>query len=63
MIPFVGTFVGALNAALVTLAAGGNVHMLAMIGIVIVVLHVLEAGILTPEVVGHRVGLSEIRAL
>jgi hypothetical protein len=30
---------------------------------VIVLLHVLEAGVLTPKIVGHRVGLSESAAL
>ena len=34
-----------------------------MVGGVILVLHVLEAGYLTPKIVGHRVGLSETGAL
>jgi predicted PurR-regulated permease PerM len=65
VIPFVGTAVGAGIAALVTLGAGGDDSMrtLAMVGGVIVVLHLLEAGVLTPKIVGHRVGLSESAAL
>ncbi len=63
VIPFVGTFVGAAIAALVTLADGGSMQTLGLVGLVIVVLHVLEAGVLTPKIVGHRVGLSESGAL
>jgi predicted PurR-regulated permease PerM len=63
VIPFVGTFVGAAIAGLVTLGAGGDAQTLAMVGGVIVVLHLLEAAVLTPKIVGHRVGLSESAAL
>lgn len=63
VIPFVGTIVGAAIAAIATIAGGGNVHTLAMVGLVIGVLHLLEAGVLTPKIVGHRVGLSESGAL
>jgi predicted PurR-regulated permease PerM len=63
VIPFVGTFVGAAIAALVTLADGAGFDTLGMVGLVIIVLHVLEAGVLTPKIVGHRVGLSETGAL
>ena len=63
IIPFVGTFVGAGIAALVTIAAGGSVETLLSVGGVILVLHLLEAGVLTPKIVGHRVGLSESGAL
>jgi len=63
VIPFVGTFVGAAIAALVTLADGGSMQTLGLVGVVIIVLHVLEAGVLTPKIVGHRVGLSESGAL
>src|SRR5689334_10886746 len=34
-----------------------------MVGAVILVLHLLEAGVLTPKIVGHRVGLGEASAL
>jgi predicted PurR-regulated permease PerM len=63
VIPFVGTFVGATIAALITVANGSSVETLAMVGGVILVLHLLEAGVLTPKIVGHRVGLSETGAL
>jgi predicted PurR-regulated permease PerM len=63
VIPFVGTFVGAAITALVTIADGGGGQMLAMVGAVILCLHLLEAGFLTPKIVGHRVGLSESGAL
>ena len=63
VIPFVGTAVGAGIAALVTLGGGGDMQTLALVGVVIVVLHLLEAAVLTPKIVGHRVGLSESAAL
>jgi predicted PurR-regulated permease PerM len=63
VIPFVGTFVGASIALLVTLADGGSAETLAMVAGVIVCLHLLEAAVLTPKIVGHRVGLSESGAL
>lgn len=63
VIPFVGTFVGAAIAGLVTFADGGSVETLGWVAAVIVILHVLEAGVLTPKIVGHRVGLSESGAL
>jgi len=37
--------------------------MLGAVAIVFVVLHLLEAAVLTPKIVGHRVGLSESGAL
>lgn len=63
VIPFVGTFVGAAIAALVTIADGGSMQTLGLVGAVILCLHLLEAGFLTPKIVGHRVGLSESGAL
>jgi predicted PurR-regulated permease PerM len=63
VIPFVGTFVGASIALLVTLAAGGGLQTLGLVAGVILCLHLLEAGMLTPKIVGHRVGLSESGAL
>lgn len=63
VIPFVGTFVGASIALLVTLASGGGGQMLGMVAGVILCLHLLEAAVLTPKIVGHRVGLSESGAL
>jgi predicted PurR-regulated permease PerM len=63
VIPFVGTFVGAAIAALVTVAGGGSMQTLGAVALIILVLHLLEAGVLTPKIVGHRVGLSESAAL
>jgi predicted PurR-regulated permease PerM len=62
VIPFVGTFVGAGIAALVTIA-NGRIELLVWVALVILILHLLEAGVLTPKIVGHRVGLSETGAL
>ncbi|MCX5744634.1 MAG: AI-2E family transporter [Proteobacteria bacterium] len=63
VIPFVGTLVGAAIAAMVTIANGSSMEMLGAVGGVILVLHLFEAGVLTPKIVGHRVGLSESGAL
>lgn len=63
VIPFVGTFVGASIALVVTIADGGTAQTLGMVALVILCLHLLEAGVLTPKIVGHRVGLSETGAL
>jgi len=63
VIPFVGTFAGAAIAALVTVADGGSMQTLGLVATVILCLHLLEAGVLTPKIVGHRVGLSESGAL
>jgi predicted PurR-regulated permease PerM len=63
VIPFVGTFVGASIALLVTLATGGGAQTVGLVAAVILCLHVLEAAVLTPKIVGHRVGLSESGAL
>jgi predicted PurR-regulated permease PerM len=63
VIPFVGTFVGAAIAALVTVGSGASTGTLAGVGGVILFLHLLEAGVLTPKITGHRVGLSETGAL
>ena len=50
-------------ALLVTLADGGSLQTLGMVAGVILCLHLLEAAVLTPKIVGHRVGLSESGAL
>jgi hypothetical protein len=63
VIPFVGTFVGASIALTVTIATGGDLQMILSVGAVILFLHLLEAAVLTPKIVGHRVGLSESGAL
>jgi predicted PurR-regulated permease PerM len=63
VIPFVGTIVGALIAVGVTFASGAPLHDVAVVAGIIGVLHLLEAAVLTPKIVGHRVGLSESAAL
>ena len=63
VIPFVGTFVGAAIAIGVTLLAWHGIEPVLGVAGVIVVLHLLEAMVLTPKIVGHRVGLSESAAL
>ena len=63
IIPFIGTFVGAGIAAIVAIAGGGGFPLLGAVGLVMLVLHLLEAAVLTPKIVGHRVGLSESGAL
>jgi predicted PurR-regulated permease PerM len=63
VIPFVGTIVGAAIAIGFTLAKSPDLADVAVIGGIIGVLHLLEAAVLTPKIVGHRVGLSESAAL
>lgn len=63
VIPFVGTFVGAAIVLLVTLLDWQGIGPVVGVGVVILVLHLLEAAVLTPKIVGHRVGLSESAAL
>ena len=63
IIPFLGTIVGAIiTACLVVLDWQGPGQLIALGG-VFLVLHMLEAAILTPKIVGHRVGLGEVGAL
>ena len=63
IIPFVGTFVGAAITTLVVLLDWHGPGMLAAVGGVFLVLHLLEASVLTPVLVGKRVGLGEAGAL
>ena len=63
IIPFIGTFVGlAVTAVVIALnwPGGGTAGA---VGGVFVGLHLLEAAVLTPKIVGHKVGLSESAAL
>lgn len=63
IIPFLGTFVGAgITAALILLDWQGPTQ-LAWVGVIFVALHLLEAAVLTPKIVGKKVGLSEAGAL
>jgi predicted PurR-regulated permease PerM len=63
VIPFVGTFVGAAIAIGITLAATPDLQAVGVVAGIIGVLHLLEAAVLTPKIVGHRVGLGESAAL
>lgn len=63
IIPFLGTVVGAvITVALVLLDWQGPGQLLGVAS-VFVILHVLEAAVLTPRIVGKRVGLGETSAL
>ncbi len=63
IIPFLGTFVGAvLTLGVVALNYTGP-GVLIGVGITFVVLHLLEAAVLTPKIVGKKVGLGEVGAL
>jgi predicted PurR-regulated permease PerM len=63
IIPVLGTFVGAGLTALVVLFDWQGGSQLAQVAGVFVVLHLLEATILTPKIVGKKVGLGELGAL
>lgn len=63
IIPFLGTIVGAALTMLLLLLDYQGAGQLAAVGGVFLVLHLLEAAVLTPKIVGHRVGLSEVAAL
>lgn len=63
VIPFIGAVIGAVLALGLALADGSSASVLIGIAVVLVVLHVLEAAVLTPKIVGHKVGLSESAAL
>lgn len=63
IIPFVGTFVGAAITALVLALDWQGGGVAAAVGATFLVLHGLEAFVLTPKIVGHKVGLSESAAL
>lgn len=63
IIPFIGTFVGlAITSVVIVLNWPGSTIAIATGG-TFVVLHLLEAAVLTPKIVGHKVGLSESAAL
>ncbi|HTE55361.1 MAG TPA: AI-2E family transporter [Kofleriaceae bacterium] len=63
VIPFLGTFVGAALALLMVLLDWQGPGQLVAIAAVFVVLHLAEAAVLTPRLVGKRVGLGEVGAL
>lgn len=63
IIPFVGTFVGAGITGVVLLLNESTPKLMAIVAGIFFVLHMLEATVLTPKIVGHKVGLSESAAL
>ncbi|MCP4449312.1 MAG: AI-2E family transporter [Myxococcales bacterium] len=63
IIPFLGTFVGAvLTLAVIALNYSGPGALIG-VGVTFIVLHLLEAAVLTPKLVGKKVGLGEVGAL
>jgi predicted PurR-regulated permease PerM len=63
IIPFIGTFVGLAVTAVVVVLNWPGGAVAGAVGGTFVVLHLLEAAVLTPKIVGHKVGLSESAAL
>lgn len=63
IIPFLGTFVGAILTGFILLLAWPGPVVAGLVVATFVVLHLLEAAILTPKLVGKRVGLGELGAL
>lgn len=63
VIPFLGTFVGAALALFMVVLDWQGPGQLAAVGAIFLVLHLLEAAVLTPRLVGKRVGLGEVGAL
>jgi predicted PurR-regulated permease PerM len=63
IIPFLGTMVGAVITVAVILLDYHGPGMLIGVGVTFLVLHMLEAAVLTPKLVGKKVGLGEVGAL
>jgi predicted PurR-regulated permease PerM len=63
IIPFIGTFIGAAMTLLIVLLDWQGVGLLIGVSVIFVMLHLLEAAVLTPKITGHKVGLSESAAL
>ena len=63
IIPFLGTFVGAGITFMFILLDWQSWGQVAGVGAVFVGLHLLEAAVLTPKIVGKKVGLGESGAL
>jgi predicted PurR-regulated permease PerM len=63
IIPFLGTVVGAVITITLVLLDWQGIGQLLGVASVFVILHVLEAAVLTPRIVGKRVGLGETSAL
>jgi predicted PurR-regulated permease PerM len=63
IIPFLGTFVGAAITMVLIFLDWQGWWQVGAVGGVFVVLHLLEAAVLTPKIVGKKVGLGEAGAL
>jgi predicted PurR-regulated permease PerM len=63
IIPFIGTFIGAAIVLTLTLLDWHGAGPLIGVGVIFILLHLLEAAILTPKITGQKVGLSESAAL
>ncbi len=63
VIPFLGTLVGVALTALIMLSNGTSTSQMIAVGVTFVVLHLVEAAVLTPKLVGKKVGLGEVGAL
>lgn len=63
VIPFLGTLVGAALALAVVVLDWQGPGQLVAVSVTFVVLHLIEAAVLTPRLVGKRVGLGEVGAL
>jgi predicted PurR-regulated permease PerM len=63
IIPFLGTVVGAGLTALVLVFEWQGWGVFLATGAVFLVLHLLEAAVLTPKIVGKKIGLGEVGAL
>ena len=63
IIPFIGTFIGAAITLVIVLLDWQGFGLLIGVSVIFVMLHLLEAAVLTPKITGHKVGLSESAAL
>ena len=63
LIPYLGAAIGLLSALGVALAYGGGIGQLVAILVLFSGLQTLEGLLITPKVVGNRVGLSPLWAL
>ena len=63
IVPFLGTFVGAAITLTIVLLDWHGPGLLVGVLVIFVLLHLLEAAILTPKITGQKVGLSESAAL
>jgi predicted PurR-regulated permease PerM len=63
IIPFIGTFAGAAITLTLVLLDWHGAGLLAGVIVIFVLLHLLEAAVLTPKITGQKVGLSESAAL